>query len=85
MNSITVSRHRLVDAPLWWHTKGLCQTASGYGRKLTTRYKLPCGRRLRRVYATCISNAASHWIVIDGVKVYLDIYEPLNRKDKPCN
>ena len=74
MNTITVSRQRLIDAPLWWHTKGLSQTASGYGRKLTTRHKLPCGRRDRRVYATCISNAASHWIVIDGQKVYLNIY-----------
>ena len=30
----------IIDSPLWWHERGLMQTATGYGRKLTTRYKV---------------------------------------------
>tara|TARA_R110002020_G_scaffold308903_1_gene524475 strand:+ start:456 stop:731 length:276 start_codon:yes stop_codon:yes gene_type:complete len=62
----------LLDFPLWWHKRGLQQTASGYGLKLTTRYKVRHNGRLWRVYATCISNAASHWILVKGQKLHLD-------------
>lgn len=61
--------YEYVDRPLWFHTAGLQQTASGYGRKLTSprMVKLPDGR-LRRVYVTQFSNAGTAWIVLDGVR-----------------
>ena len=60
-----------IDAPLWWHDAGLSETASGYGTKLTTRYKHKHNGRLYRVYATCISNVASYWILAKGKKIFI--------------
>jgi hypothetical protein len=59
--------YTLIDKPLWWHEKGLQQTASGYGGKLTSRRvaKLADGRE-RRVYVTCYGNNGTAWITIDG-------------------
>lgn len=59
--------YTFVDRPLWWHTKGLQQTASGYGRKLTSarKVRLPDGRE-RRVYVTCFSNSGTAWIIWQG-------------------
>lgn len=57
--------------PLPWHEAGLSQTATGYGLKLTTPYKARYKGRLYRVYSTCVSNAASHWIVSKGQKIHL--------------
>ena len=68
---IAASWDDLVDAPLWWHEAGYGQTASGYGRRLTTRYKIPHGGRLYRVYATCFSNVASFWIRSKGHKLHV--------------
>jgi hypothetical protein len=50
-----------VKLPLEWQKLGLQQTRSGYGSKLTTEYMIHFCGRMRRVYATCFSNVASHW------------------------
>jgi hypothetical protein len=57
----------LLYRPLPFHIAGLQQTASGYGRKLTSPHvvRLPDGRE-RRVYVTCFSNAGTAWVVLDG-------------------
>ena len=49
------------------------QSAVGYGRKITTDLVLRFegDTQERRVYATCYSNAASHWIVHHGTKLWL--------------
>lgn len=47
------------------------RNAYGYGLKIPTHKWLKVRNRWRRVYATCFSNAATHWIVLDGAKVYL--------------
>lgn len=65
----------VLDNPLWWHIQGLTQTASGYGSKLTTRYMLPIGKRLYRVYCTQYSNAGTLWIKYKGVKFILSTLE----------
>jgi hypothetical protein len=51
---------------LEWQTNGLQQTATGYGDKLATRYKTRYNGRLRRVYASCHSNVARMYIIING-------------------
>lgn len=56
-----VKTSELLIRPLWWHKRGLQQTSSGYGRKLTTRYMLWFEGRLRRVYVTCFSNNGTAW------------------------
>jgi hypothetical protein len=57
---------------MWYHTRGLMQTATGYGSKLNTGKKALVGARAYRVYATCFSNCASLYIIIKGVKIYVD-------------
>jgi hypothetical protein len=49
-------------APLWWHLRGLSQTASGYGRRLATPHLVQYGGRWRRVYCAVYSNAGTCYI-----------------------
>ena len=63
-----------IDAPMWYHTRGLMQTATGYGRKLNTGKKALVGNKTYRIYATCSSNVASLYIIIKGVKIYVDTW-----------
>lgn len=64
--------YELRDRPLPWQLRGLQQTASGYGARLTSGYmaRLPDGR-MRRVYVTQFSNAGSAWVTVDGRRYYL--------------
>lgn len=64
--------YEIIDRPLWWHNAGLSQTASGYGRNLTSRrcVKLPDGR-VRRIYITHFCNAGSAWIIVDKRRLWL--------------
>lgn len=56
-----------IDRPLWWHNQGLSQTASGYGRKLTSsRCVKTADGKVRRVYVTCYSNSGTAWVTIKG-------------------
>lgn len=68
---LIVNRQELVDSPLGFHKLGLQQTASGYGSKLTSRYKIDYNGKLHRVYASCFGNAASHWFVSAGQKIFI--------------
>lgn len=56
------------------HKQGLTYTATGYGSKIPTIYKLFFGGRWRRVYAVCYSNASSYYVLIDGVKTTVTIH-----------
>ena len=57
--------------PLWWHIRGLQQTATGYGRKLTTPNKVRHNGRLYRVYCIRFSNAGTCYILPGGKPLYL--------------
>lgn len=63
----------LTESLLPWQRAGLQFTPSGYGSKIPTRYvtKNSKGRTVR-VYATCISNAASCWFMDAGTKVFIN-------------
>lgn len=54
------------------------QSASGYGRKIATPYKLRLNGKgpWRRVYAVCFSNVASHYVLVKGQAFYLGQYDP---------
>ncbi len=62
----------LVSAPLWWHKRGLSKTASGYGGKIESSYKISFEGRLYRIYHTCYGNASSAWFTSKGRKVYVN-------------
>ena len=53
---------------LEWQRLGLQETASGYGKKLTSGFKVKVNGRWYRVYVTCISNVSSLWITVQGTK-----------------
>ena len=48
--------------PLWWQEKGLSYTASGYGRKIPTRYMVQLNGRWRRVYCCIFSNVGTCYV-----------------------
>lgn len=50
------------ESPLWWQKKGLQETATGYGRKLTTRYMAKFRGKWRRIYICQVSNAGTLYI-----------------------
>ena len=64
-------RQDLVHKPLPWQLACRTQTASGYGKKLTSEWVISFNKRLYRVYATCYSNAASHWFRTKGRTVFV--------------
>lgn len=66
---ISADRDDLIDAPMWYHLKGLSQTASGYGRKLNTGLKLNLNGRLYRIYCTIFSNSGTNWISVRGERI----------------
>lgn len=69
MKYINIDESERVYAPLWWHERGLSQTASGYGAKLTSSYKVPYNGRLYRVYMAQYSNAGTAYIIVKGEKI----------------
>ena len=64
----------LIDAPLSWQLKGLQQTASGYGSRLVTPYKVKFNDKWRRVYCRQYSNAGTLYIgrLADGLTVSIN-------------
>ena len=57
------------ESPLPWQTRGLQETASGYGRKLTTPYMVRFNGKWRRIYACQIANAGTLYIGKPGAWV----------------
>lgn len=61
---------KVIESPLWWHEQGLTKTATGYGTKIESPYKVEFNNRLYRVYYNCYSNVASHYIVSKGERLF---------------
>lgn len=61
------------EATLEWQKRGLSFTATGYGSKIPTRNMvfIPKKKRCYRIYATCYSNVASFWIIVDKERYFL--------------
>lgn len=68
---IDATREDLIDSPMWYHLKGLMQTATGYGSKLNSGYKIKLNNRLYRVYTTIWSNSGTNWIIANGRKIII--------------
>ena len=56
----------LIHSPLEWQKRGLQQTRTGYGAKLTTQNKALYNGRLYRIYCTCYGNAGTAWFKAKG-------------------
>ena len=50
------------EKPLWWQEKGLVETPTGYGRRLTSSTQIKWAGRWRRVYVYCFSNSGTAYI-----------------------
>lgn len=68
---IFADRKELIYAPTDWQRQGLQQTASGYGKKLNSGYKIAFNGKVYRVYATCYGNASSLWFTVNGEKIFV--------------
>jgi len=55
-----------IEQPLPHHKRGLQYTATGYGSKIPTRYKVKYNARWYRVYSKCFSNVSSEYIIVAG-------------------
>jgi hypothetical protein len=73
MYYLPVDTADLTVKELDWQRRGLMQTASGYGRKLTTRYTVHFNGRARRVYCCCQSNSGTCYIIHDGNWLILNV------------
>lgn len=63
----------LIYAPTQWQKAGLQQTATGYGSRLNSGYKVAYRGKIRRIYAICYSNVASFYVLIRGKRTFLGI------------
>lgn len=54
-----------------WQKRGLSYTASGYGSKIPTRYKVQWRGRWYRVYCRCYSNIGTCYIVSNGQEIII--------------
>ena len=62
---------QLVLSELPWQKRGLQETASGYGARLTSSFKVHYEGKLRRLYHTCYGNASSCWFKTKGTKIFV--------------
>jgi hypothetical protein len=55
-----------------WQKRGLSFTASGYGKKIPTSYKVKHNNRWKRVYTCVYSNSGLIYIMDKGKEIYLN-------------
>lgn len=67
----TYAERELIYSPLPWQEKGLRETRTGYGGKLTSSYKIRYAGKIRRVYRVQWSNAGSLYVIAKGTKIFL--------------
>ena len=61
--------------PLWWQKQGLSYTATGYGSKIPTEYRVKWNSRLYRVYCGIFSNCGAMYIISKGHRYYIQDYK----------
>lgn len=71
---ISCLKSELVDAPPEWMKRGLQETASGYGKRLNSGYKIHFGGKLRRIYVTIFSNSGTCWFKVKDRRITVDAH-----------
>ena len=61
-DSFWTTRVESKESPLWWQSRGLSFTASGYGARIPTRHMVRFNGRWRRVYCRIYSNSGTCYI-----------------------
>lgn len=64
-------REDLIFDPPAWMRAGLSETASGYGKRLNTGYKIRFEGRTYRLYTTIFGNAGSVWFKTRGRTIHV--------------
>ena len=54
-----------------WQVAGLQKTATGYGTKIPTSWKVRYLGKLRRIYQDVYSNSGVSYIIVNGKKLHL--------------
>lgn len=62
-------------SPMRHHVLQLQYTATGYGSKIPTRYVVKFNNRWRRVYSICFSNVSTEYIIINGERCTVNLYD----------
>lgn len=62
----------VIEVPLCWQSKGLQYTATGYGSKIPTKYKIR-DKKLYRVYCSVFSNIGTLYIIKNKQKIIVDV------------
>lgn len=73
-NRISCNLKNLVHSPLPWQKQGLQETASGYGKKLTTVWKIHYCGKLHRIYCCCFSNNGTAYILSHGERIVITAF-----------
>ena len=55
-----------------WQARGLTYTASGYGHKIPTTYKVKHNNRWKRVYCRLYSNSGMLYIISSGDEIAIE-------------
>lgn len=66
-----VSFDNLVHKPLDWQKRGLQESRTGYGAKLTSAYMVQFNFKLYRIYHTCYGNSSSAWFKAAGKRIHV--------------
>ena len=69
---IQCEKKDLIYSPLEWQIKGLQQTKSGYGKKITSWYSIYFQNRKYRIYVTIYSNNGTAWFKTGNQKIIVD-------------
>jgi hypothetical protein len=69
--------HKLevIEKPLEWQKRGLSYTATGYGKKIPTRWMVRFNGKFRRVYCAIYSNNGTCYIGKLSDRYLIDIYQ----------
>ena len=81
MTDRTFEGSSVKEAPLWFHVRGLMQTASGFGSRLKTTYKVLDGKKWKRVYCICYSNVGSTYIITGGKREFVNVCPTQSKGD----
>jgi hypothetical protein len=71
---IQAMRDELVYSPPAWMSRGLQETATGYGKRLNSGLKIQFNGKLYRIYITCFSNCGTAWFTAKGKRYSVDTY-----------
>ena len=65
----------VIEKPLEWQKRGLTYTATGYGKRIPTKWMVRVNGKLRRVYVAVYSNNGTAYIGKLSDRYFVNIYQ----------